>query len=311
MKIVVVGCGKVGFSHLTWLKAQGHRVIGVDSDNSVCQRIQSDLGENCGMSQIVDLPHDVDAIHICVPTEPSIDGSCDLSIFEKVINDISNRDWNKYPIVVQRSTCPVGTADRLARIIPDFPYAVNPSFLRKASIDEDNRHPERIAIGGEGEAAQHLLDIYSNSDAPKFITNNRSSVELLKYVENALDSILISFWNEILIYSKRLGIMADDFIRLLENVQDRPKFRTVSRVPGRAYGMWCLPKDIQALIQEMTRLGCPVGVLSGTSNTNSAAAEIFGEGNIPAKMLYTMKDCRLSVLEEGVKQIAAYLENGH
>lgn len=308
MRVGVVGCGNVGFSHLKWLNKIGHDVLGYDIDELVKERISNEVGESSVAYNLEELSS-CDSIHICVPTEPAYDGSADMSIYEDVINRLAAILRDKSGIsVIQRSTCPPGCADRYARKFSNgISYAVNPSFLRKASIEFDTENPERVAIGGTGIAVEHLIKIYRDVVAPMYVTESRTSVELLKYVENTLDAILVSYWNEILEYAVSLGLKAEEVFRLIEKIGDREKFRTVSRIPGKAFGLWCLPKDLSALIIEMKKRGIVPNVMEGGKNTNTFFEQLVGVGFTPAQKLWQMSDGHVQVLEEGKKQIEEYM----
>lgn len=308
MKIGVVGCGNVGFAFLSWLKKQGHVVFGFDCASEVRKRIRINIGENIAVDNIGALSI-CDCIFICVPTEPAEDTSADLSIYESVIIELSKilqSPSNKS--VIQRSTCPPGSANYFASLLPaNVSYGVNPSFLRKASIVEDTEAPDRIAYAGDEFVLQQLGKIYEQIKAPRFITDNMSSVELLKYIENTMDSMLISYWNLMLEYASHVGISSDDFIAILEKIGDRQKFQTVSRVPGKAFGLWCLPKDALALRFELRRKGICSSLLDGIIQVNKHMESLVGVGNTPADHLWRpTSDTTFTILEAGKKQIENY-----
>lgn len=312
MKIAVIGCGNVGFAHLVWMKKRGFDVLGYDINPKVQKRIGQTIGETCVAHELKNLVS-CDSVHICVPTEPSANGSADMSIYENVIYGLVSVLDNFRPIsVIQRSTCPPGSADRYAKCFGDnISYGVNPSFLRKSSIIQDTEHPERVAIGGHGLSVLHMEEIYQDVNAPRYVTKNRTSVELLKYVENTLDAMLISYWNEILEYSVSLGLKTEEVIYLLEKIGDREKFQTVSRVPGKAFGLWCLPKDLRALIIEMKEKEVFPNLMEGILNTNVSFEEQTSIGLTPAQELWEMSGGHVRVLEEGKQQIDAYVKGKH
>lgn len=312
MKVAVIGCGNVGFAHLIWMKKRGFDVLGYDINPKVQERITETIGEFCVAYNLKSLSS-CDSIHICVPTEPAPDGSADMSIYEGVIHGlVSILDNHRQISVIQRSTCPPGSADRYAKYFGNnISYGVNPSFLRKSSITQDTEHPERVAIGGQGLSVIHMEEIYRNVKAPRYVTENRTSVELLKYVENTLDAMLISYWNEMLEYAVSLGLGAEEVIRLLEKIGDREKFRTVSRVPGKAFGLWCLPKDLRALIVEMKKKNISPNLMEGILDTNVNFEQQMGIGLTPAQALWEMPNGQVQVLEEGKQQINAYVEEKH
>lgn len=309
MKIGVIGCGNVGFSHLRWLYNKNFSVKGFDINNIVKEKIHKEFGESCVANSFSDLK-DCNALHICVPTDSAVDGSIDLSIFSDVIYKIKEIFYAKNNIcVVQKSTCSPGSADKFSLILgPKFSYGVNPSFIRKGNIKEDVENPERVAIGGEGLVIEHLKNIYSSINAPKYISNNKTAIELLKYIENTIDSLLISYWNEIIEYATLIGIKAPDFIRIMEEIVKRPKFRSVIRVPGKAFGMWCLPKDLKALIFSMEKLGVSCDTLKGVLSTNLRFEETVGCGEISSINLWNEKSNKSEILSEGIKQIEIFMK---
>ena len=164
-----------------------------------------------------------------------------------------------------------------------------------------------MAIGGKGLSIAHMTEIYHDVVAPRYVTESRTSVELLKYVENTLDAMLISYWNEILEYSVSLGLETEEVLRLIEKIGDREKFQTVSRVPGMAFGLWCLPKDLRALIIDMKKRGISPNLMEGILNTNVDFEKKTGIGLTPAQSLWDMFNGRVQVLTEGKKQINEYM----
>ncbi len=308
MRVGVVGCGNVGFAFLSWLLKQGHDALGFDTSTDVQEKIKSTLGAHIVASSLDDLSI-CDCIFICVPTEPAEDTSADLSIYKAVVLELATILKNKSNIsVIQRSTCPPGSANYFASFFsPKVSYGVNPSFLRKASIVADTEAPDRIAYAGNELVLRHLKEIYKRIDAPRFISDNLSSVELLKYVENSIDSMLISYWNLMLEYATHIGVPSDDFIAILEKIGDRPKFKTVSRVPGKAFGLWCLPKDTLALRFELQKNGVCSSIVDGIIQINEQMESSVGIGYIPADRLWKLTEgATISIFEEGKNQIKDY-----
>ncbi len=307
MNIGVIGCGNVGFAFLIWLYKMGFSILGLDTNISVRNRIINEIGIYYCANSIEDLAI-CDCIFICVPTEPNADGSVDMSIYDSVIRAIKGVSaFEKDVSIIQRSTCPPGTADFYSGFLGSkFSYGVNPSFLRKSTMQYDTEHPERIAYAGDQAARKRLDIIYNEIPAHRFITNDFKSVELLKYVENSLDSLLISFWNEILSYAKEIHLSSTEFFRLIEHISDREKYCTVSRIPGMAFGLSCLPKDLMALIIEMRKTGIQANVLEGAWITNQKMKQIIGESTVPAQDLWRLNDGKFVLLENGKKQILSF-----
>lgn len=303
MKIGVIGCGNVGFAFLVWLSKKGHNVIGYDCNPSVQKKIEQFLAKD-SVAKRLDGLEACEVIFICVPTEPQSDGAADMSIYEAVINELSTITQGGKTVVVQRSTCPPGSAEKYSKVFSEnVSYGVNPSFLRKSSIEYDTEYPDRVAFAGDKRVQECLYSIYDGLDTPFFVTEDTKTVELLKYIENTIDAMLISYWNEMLLYSSHLSISAEDFVKLVEHIGDRDKFKTVSRIPGKAFGMWCLPKDLRAIIHEMMKCGISPNVLIGTLSTNDQFCIHAGVGEIPGQELWVHDHNTVRILDSGKKQI--------
>ncbi|TDD25213.1 hypothetical protein E1287_37515 [Actinomadura sp. KC06] len=182
----------------------------------------------------------------------------------------SGSTWRRDPpVVVQRSTCPPGSAAVFSAALEHTPYAVNPSFLSKATQWEDSDRPPRIAYAGPSEAIEVLSEAYKTfTGVPTYISSSYEAVELLKYVENSIDAVLISLWNEYLHLSDELGLQRRFFVELANEITRRDRFATTLRVPGGSFGKWCLPKDLSALVGICEDLGITAHVLTGAHLTN-------------------------------------------
>ena len=305
-QVAVVGCGKVGFAFLEWLSSRGWSVLGYDVDPSVQRKIADVIDQSAVARDIAQLRL-CTSVHICVPTESGDDGAADLGIMADVVASLAEleQDGSQIRVISQRSTCPPGTADRFASSFHRASYGVNPSFLRKASIEHDTEFPARIALGGPEPYIRHMLDIYRGVDGPPFIADSRVSVELLKYAENALDAVLISFWNELLIYGCSLGMSPDEFGFLLNGFGERAKFASGMRVPGRTFALWCLPKDLRALVFEMVAAKLPVNTLEGALETNRTLEEVLGAGSNASIELFDESNPRLRLRRHGYEQVDA------
>jgi GDP-mannose 6-dehydrogenase len=304
MKVGVIGCGNVGFAYLQWLAKQGHSVVGVDPKAAVRQAICRALGSSAAASDIGAVAG-CDSVHICVPTDPLPSGYADLGIFQTVIADLVELDRSQAEVKVisQRSTCPPGTGDSAAgRFSERVTYGVNPSFLRKAAIAVDTARPERLALGGPPAYRQHVELLHRTVDAPRFVAESRSLVELLKYVENALDALLLSFWNDVLRFAHTLKIAPEDFCDLLGAIGDRAKFRSCARVPGRAFGLWCLPKDLDAFIAEFEAAGLEGATLRAARHVNGVTRKTLGEGGESSIALFTHGPT-ISLTDRGKEQV--------
>ncbi len=291
---------------LQWLNANGWPVAGYDPLESAREGIASSVGPHAVAHDLAELG-DCYAVHICVPTEPSASGAADLSIIRRVVEELATLldETSCLRVVSQRSTCPPGTADLLAEQIPLVTYGVNPSFLRKAAIRTDTEHPDRVAYAGPPAYCEHLAEIYRGGSVPSFVVESRATVELLKYAENAFDAVTISFWNELLNYAFALGLQASDFEYLLDRFGDRPKFASAMRVPGRAFGLWCLPKDLTALLAEMRTAGVSSHTLAGAATTNTEAEAFHGQGTSSSVDLLTGSNGGVRLGQAGRARVSA------
>jgi UDPglucose 6-dehydrogenase len=165
-------------------------------------------------------------------------------------------------------------------------YAVAPSFLSKNSMLEDAVRPPRLAFAGSVEAVEILEALHQNMQCEsRVVSRSFESVELLKYIENTIDATLISLWNEYLLYADALDIPREEFVSLMDAVSGRDRFATTVRVPGQAFGLWCLPKDLAALLEEMRRLDIPGHVLAAAMTTNDEMEQLHGVRSLATNQL--------------------------
>jgi len=206
-------------------------------------------------TDIADAVRDTLVIFIAVGTPPRGDGSADLSYVEDVARQIAQH-MNGYKVIVTKSTVPVGTGERLKKIISEnlkenhhFDIASNPEFLREGSAIEDFMRPNRVVIGAESpEAIAILKDLYRPLyliETP-FVITNIETAELIKYASNSFLAVKISFINEIATLCEKVGAdvhMVAKGMGLDQRIG--PKFLH----PGPGFGGSCLPKDTLALIK--------------------------------------------------------------
>ncbi|WP_433229420.1 hypothetical protein [Actinomadura formosensis] len=274
MQVCAIGCGNVGFNTLKAFQVRGHSVFGVDISKAARDNVADSFGAHAVIDRLAELSG-MDIVFICVPTDPDeVTGHADLSIMEEVVRGLSSLEsrpaWRRHPpVIVQRSTCPPGSAARFSAEFEHTPYAVNPSFLSKATQWEDSDRPPRIAYAGPSEATEVLDEVYKEfTGAPRYVSTSYEAVELLKYIENSIDAVLISLWNEYLQLSDALGMQRRFFVELAREITSRDRFATTLRVPGGSFGKWCLPKDLSALLGMCADLGVAGHVLRGAQLTN-------------------------------------------
>lgn len=271
MNIAVVGTGYVGLVSGTCFAEMGNQVICVDIDEKKIAKLQSgrvtiyepgldvlfernikqdrlyfttNLQEAIEKSQI---------IFLALPTPPGEDGSADLSYVLGVARQIGPM-LNEYKVIVNKSTVPVGTAEKVKNAIAQeakFPFDVvsNPEFLREGMAVEDFLKPDRVVVGSSSEQAERLMmqlyEPFLRQGNPVYFMDERSA-EITKYAANAYLATRITFMNEIANLCEILG--ADvDMVRLGMGSDSRIGKRFL--FPGIGYGGSCFPKDVMALAQ--------------------------------------------------------------
>ncbi len=213
-------------------------------------------------------------IFIAVGTPPRGDGSADLKYVEEVAKEIAS-NLDGYRVIVTKSTVPVGTGDRIRRIVSehlreqaDFDIVSNPEFLREGSAIEDFMRPNRVVIGASStQAASIMKDLYKPLyliETP-FVITNIESAELIKYASNSFLATKISFINEIANLCERVGAdvhMVAKGMGLDQRIG--PKFLH----PGPGYGGSCLPKDTRALLKMAEEQGVELGIVDAAIRAN-------------------------------------------
>ena len=269
MKIAVVGTGYVGLVTGTCLAETGNQVMCIDIDKKKVARLQKgeipiyepyldvvfERNINQGRLQFTtDLKEGIkeaSVIFLALPTPPGEDGSADLKYILQVAEDLGKL-IKDYCIIVNKSTVPVGTAEKVKKVISknckvDFDVVSNPEFLREGFAVDDFMKPDRIVIGTQSEKAKEVMtELYSpyiRQGNPIFFMDERSS-ELTKYAANAFLATKITFMNEIANLCERVGANVDA-VRFGIGADDRIGKRFL--FAGIGYGGSCFPKDVLAL----------------------------------------------------------------
>ena len=297
LNITIVGTGYVGLVTGTTLAEIGNSVYCVDIDekkveamkNGVVPIYEPGLEEmflrNIQAERIfftTDLKQALEkseVIFLALPTPPGEDGSADLSYVLKVANDIGDL-MTEYKVIVNKSTVPVGTADKVRETIAaktDIPFDVvsNPEFLREGFAVEDCMNPSRVIIGSTSEKARNIMaklyQPFTNIGVPIINMDERSS-ELTKYAANSFLAVKITFMNEIANFCEKVG--ADvDLVRLGMGSDDRIGHRFL--FPGIGYGGSCFPKDVKALLNSGKQEGYDFQLLDATENINKTQKVIL------------------------------------
>lgn len=290
MKITVVGTGYVGLVTGTCLAETGNHVCCVDIDQRKVEKLRNGIMPiyEPGLEKLFErnlkedrlnfttsleegLEHG-EIIFLALPTPPGEDGSADLKYVLGVAENMG-RLLTDYKVVIDKSTVPVGTAEKVHAAIAknfdgEFDVVSNPEFLREGVAVDDFMKPDRIVIGTTSERAQKLLtELYApyvRQGNPIIFMDERSA-ELTKYAANAFLATKISFMNEIAQICERLG--ADvDMVRRGIGSDDRIGKRFL--FPGIGYGGSCFPKDVQALVYSSKEVAYDFQILNAVTDVN-------------------------------------------
>ena len=304
MKISVIGTGYVGLVTGTCLAEVGNNVLCLDLDQSKINTLNSGgipihepgllemVQRNVAAGRLKFTTNIEESVaygqiqFIAVGTPPDEDGSADLQYVTAAARNIA-KHMTSYKVVVDKSTVPVGTADRvkaaieeeLAKRGADIPFAVvsNPEFLKEGAAVEDFMRPDRIVIGAEDDKAIALLrEIYTpfNRNHDRLIVMDVRSAELTKYAANCMLATRISFMNELANLADRLGA---DIEHVRRGIGADPRIGYQFLYPGCGYGGSCFPKDVQALIRTADSIGQPLKVLNAVEEANDAQKRVLLE----------------------------------
>ncbi len=297
MKICVIGLGYVGLVVSACLADTGNEVICADNDEEKINNLKKGIVPifEPGLGEILNynlknnhltFTSDIDfaikktsVCFICVGTPSNDDGSVDLSNIFDITNKIA-LSINEYKLIVNKSTVPVGTAQKMEEIIKqktncDFDIVSNPEFLKQGSALDDFLHPDRVIIGSNSERATKIMqEIYS----PFFRTENRlivmdvKSAEMTKYASNSFLATKISFMNEISLLCEKLD--ADiRFVRM--GMASDSRIGNKFLFPGLGYGGSCLPKDVKALIKLADENNIETPLINAVDKVNFSQREYF------------------------------------
>ena len=238
-----------------------------------------------------------DVIFIAVGTPPKPDGETDLSAVEAVATEIG-RAMDRYKVVVNKSTVPVGTGELVREVITrhqprpiDFDVVSNPEFLREGSAIEDTLRPDRIVIGAPNQAAaMTLVELYAPLERPMIMTD-LPSAEVIKYASNAFLALKISFINAIANICEAAGA---DVQHVAKGMGLDSRIGTAFLQAGLGYGGSCFPKDVDSLIHTSGRLGYEFKLLRSVVEINRERASHLAD--MLRKALGSLEDKVIAVL---------------
>src|SRR5882724_3913976 len=221
---------------------------------------------------------------IAVGTPPGEDGSADLQHVVAAARNIG-RYMNEYKVVVDKSTVPVGTADKVRGAIAEelakrgmkTPFAVvsNPEFLKEGAAVEDFMRPDRVVVGSDDpQATQTMRTLYApfQRNHERLLVMDLRSAELTKYAANAMLATRISFMNELANLAERLGA---DIEEVRKGIGSDPRIGYQFLYAGLGYGGSCFPKDVKALIRTATEAGGVLPILEAVDEVNAAQKKVL------------------------------------
>ena len=315
MNICVVGTGYVGLVTGAVFADLGNDVVCVDNDRAKVEALKAGrmpiyepgleemVARNAGDQRLTfttDLGAGVqhgDVIFIAVGTPPKATGETDLSHVEAVAAEIGRR-MDRYKVVVNKSTVPVGTGELVREVIVrhqprpvEFDVVSNPEFLREGSAIEDTLRPDRIVIGAPTQqVAMTLVELYAPIERPMILTD-LPSAEVIKYASNAFLATKISFINAIANICEAAGA---DVTQVMKGMGLDPRIGGAFLQAGLGYGGSCFPKDVDSLIHTAGRLGYEFKLLRSIVEINRERAAHLVE--TIAKALGPLDDKTVAVL---------------
>jgi len=297
MRVTIFGTGYVGLVTGTCLAEVGHDVVCVDVDAAKIDGLNKGVIPiyEPGLEPMVKANHVEGRLHfttdaaegirhgdivfIAVGTPPDEDGSADLKYVLAVAKTIGAH-LETPTVVVDKSTVPVGTADKVRATIAEalkargadiaFDVVSNPEFLKEGAAVEDCMRPDRIVIGSDSASAiEKLKRLYApfNRNHERIVAMDVRSAELTKYAANAMLATKISFMNEMSCIAEQVGA---DIEMVRQGIGSDPRIGWHFIYPGAGYGGSCFPKDVQALARIAQQVGCEPRLLNAVEEVNYA-----------------------------------------
>jgi UDPglucose 6-dehydrogenase len=302
MKITIIGTGYVGLVTGTCLAEVGNDVLCLDLDERKINMLKEGgipiyepgledmVKRNAAAGRLSFTTNVEEAVahgtiqFIAVGTPPDEDGSADLKYVVAAARNIG-RHMNEYKVVVDKSTVPVGTADKVKAAISEelaargvstsFSVVSNPEFLKEGAAIEDFMRPDRIVVGTDDNTAKDLMrSLYApfQRNHERVIFMDVRSAELTKYAANAMLATRISFMNELANLAERLGA---DIELVRQGIGSDPRIGFHFLYPGVGYGGSCFPKDVQALQRTGQENGLNLRVLNAVEEANEAQKAVL------------------------------------
>ncbi len=310
LTIIIVGTGYVGLTTGMALGYLGHRVICVDQDRDIVDKLDRGIStiyepgldglleENAGKvtftGDLLNYLPEADIVIIAVGTPAKSNGDTDLSYVEAVASEIGRAlDAGNPPVIVNKSTVPIGTARRVETVILEelekrdlqcsFTVASNPEFLREGAALQDTFYPDRIVIGTEDVQALNLLrQMYApileqtftppqevprpeGYSLPAFVSTSPTSAELIKYTANAFLAMKISFINEFASIADKVGA---DIVEVARGIGLDKRIGPWFLNAGPGWGGSCFPKDVRSILFTGSQYNCEMELVRAALEVN-------------------------------------------
>ncbi len=295
MKLAVIGTGYVGLVSGTCFAEMGNDVICVDNDKNKIDELNNGkipiwepgleemVVRNSGGGRLTFTTNIKEAVQnseicfIAVGTPPDEDGSADLQYVLAVATDIA-KYMNGYKVIIDKSTVPVGTADKVKAVIQEvldergvdykFDVVSNPEFLKEGDAINDSMKPDRVVVGTDSEECAELMrELYTPfaRSHEKLIIMSVRSAEMTKYTANAMLATKISFMNDI---ANLCELNGADISEVRHGIGSDTRIGYKFIYPGIGYGGSCFPKDVKALIKMAEGMGTKTRVLQAVEDVN-------------------------------------------
>lgn len=317
MKVAVIGTGHVGLVTSVALAASGHHVVGTDADPEKMSLLERGIAPfyEPGLQEALDSetaarrlsfngdPREAlvgaEIIFICVGTPARANGNANLVAIERAASDVARYAADGV-VIVEKSTVPAGTADRVRLTIQrenprlKFDVTSNPEFLRESTAIEDMLRPSRILVGSESERGfevmRRLYEPLVRAGCPLLETDIRTA-ELAKHASNAFLALKISFANALARVCERASA---DVVAVADVMGADPRIGRAFLDAGLGYGGYCFPKDVVALERLATGLGYDFRLLKEVGRLNAEAMDAVADKVEDA--LWNLEDKRVALL---------------
>jgi len=286
-RVSIIGCGYVGLVTAAGLSSLGHEVTGIDRNEALVYELTmgqirllepglKELVETGWQAKLLTFSRSYESIAtaefviLAVDTPATPAGAANLSSIRSAVRSIASELDDSMPIIVNKSTSPIGTGDTIELLLRSVlagrkPRIVsNPEFLREGSAVHDFLNPDRIVVGGKLDDAVLVMSLYTELPGKRLITDVRTA-EMIKYASNTYLATRVSYINEIANLCHGLDISIDDVIYGLGL---DPRIGSHFLAPGIGYGGSCLPKDVAALRYTADSVGISTPLLAAVEAVN-------------------------------------------